>query len=104
MGVLWVGVAALFVAGCLVIWRMVRGPTSLDRIIAADVLVAIAVAAVAVYTIVSGNRTGLPILLSLSLVGFTAAVAVARLLASNTSVRRAFDRRRAYETEDSDDS
>ncbi len=104
MSVLWVAAGALFAAAWLVIWRMVKGPSSLDRIISADVMVAVVIAAVGVYTVTAGNATGLPILLCLSLVGFTGAVGVARLIASNTSVRRAFDRRRALEAEDPDDS
>lgn len=104
MGVLWVAAGALFAAAWLVLWRMVKGPTPLDRIISSDVMVAIVIASVGVYALVAGNATGLPILLCLSLVGFTGAVGVARLIASSTSVQRAFDKRRELEAEDSDDA
>ncbi|MEA5055149.1 MAG: monovalent cation/H+ antiporter complex subunit F [Propionicimonas sp.] len=101
---LWIAAASLFAAAWLVLYRMVRGPTPLDRIVAADVMVAIMIAGVGIYTVVAGNATGLPILLALSLVGFTGSVGVARLIASSRSVRRAFDRRQAMDAEDADDS
>ena len=44
-----IGIAALllFASAVLTLWRMVQGPTGLDRIIASDVMVAIAIAAAA---------------------------------------------------------
>ncbi len=90
----------LTVAAILTLWRMVAGPTPLDRIIASDVIVAIAIAAVALYSVIAGNATGLPILLGLSLVGFTGAVGVARLISSSAGVQRLFDRRKAMKDDD----
>jgi multicomponent Na+:H+ antiporter subunit F len=101
--VLAVAVALLATAAALTLWRMVTGPTSMDRIIASDVMVAIVIASVCVYSAFAGNATGLPILLGLSLIGFTGAVGVARLIASSEGVRRLFDRRQAMRSEDSDD-
>ena len=97
-----IGTAAvlLFVAAALTLWRLVTGPTPLDRIIGADVMVAIAIASVGLYSVIAGNATGLPILLCLSLVGFTGAVGVARLVSSAEGVRRLFDRRQAMKDED----
>ena len=90
----------LSLAAILTLWRLVSGPTPLDRIIASDVIVAIAIAAVALYSVIAGNATGLPILLVLSLVGFTGAVGVARLISSAEGVRRLFDRRLAMKDDD----
>jgi len=92
----------LVVATGLVLWRMVHGPSPLDRIVASDVMVAIVIAGVGIYTVVADNSTGLPILLVLSLVGFSGAVAVARLISSPTTIRRRFDRRRARQEENGD--
>lgn len=101
MTVILVFTAILLVASAvLTLWRLVAGPTPLDRIICSDVLVAIAIAAVALYSVVAGNATGLPILLCLSLVGFTGAVGVARLISSAEGVRRLFDRRQAMRDDD----
>ncbi|MCA0252106.1 MAG: sodium:proton antiporter [Actinobacteria bacterium] len=94
----------LFAAACLVVWRMMTGPSPLDRIVASDVLVGIVIAAVGLYSVLARNSTGLPILLGLSLVGFSGAVGVARLIASPSTVRRRFDRRQARQEEDSDDA
>lgn len=90
----------LSVATILTLWRLVAGPTPLDRIIASDVIVAISIAAVALYSVIAGNATGLPIVLGLSLVGFTGAVGVARLISSSEGVRRLFDRRQAMKDDD----
>ncbi|HRA77121.1 MAG TPA: monovalent cation/H+ antiporter complex subunit F [Propionicimonas sp.] len=100
--VIGISLGLLVVAACLVLWRMVAGPTPLDRIISSDVMVAIVIAGVGLYSVLARNDTGLPILLGLCLVGFTGAVGVARLLSSPTTVRRLFDRRQAMQ--DSDDS
>lgn len=100
-----IGVAVIFLvaAAVLTLWRMVVGPTPLDRIIAGDVMVAIVIAAVALYSVIAGNSTGLPILLGLSLIGFTGAVGVARLITSSATVRQVFDRRQALREGDDDD-
>lgn len=95
--------AMLLVAAGLGIWRMVAGPTALDRIVASDVIVGIVIAAVGIYSVIARNSTGLPILLGLSLVGFSGAVGVARLIASPSTIRRRFDRRQARQEEDTDD-
>ena len=98
--ILGAAAAMLSLAAILTLWRLVSGPTPLDRIIASDVIVAIAIAAVGVYSVIAGNATGLPIVLALSLVGFTGAVGVARLISSSEGVRRLFDRRRAMKDDD----
>jgi multicomponent Na+:H+ antiporter subunit F len=92
----------LVVATALALWRMVQGPSPLDRIVASDVVVAIVIAAVGIYSVVADNSTGLPILLVLSLVGFSGAVAVARLISSPSTIRRRFNRRRARQEENGD--
>lgn len=94
----------LFVAACLVLWRIVVGPSALDRIVASDVMVGIVIAVVGLYSVMARNTTGLPILLGLSLVGFSGAVGVARLIASPSTIRRRFDRRQARQEEESDDA
>lgn len=100
--VLGSAVVMLVVAACLVLWRLVQGPTALDRIVAGDVIVAIVVASVGLYSVLAHNTTGLPILLGLSLVGFAGAVGVARLIASPSTIRRRFDRRQSRQEEDGD--
>lgn len=62
----------------LALIRVVRGPSVLDRIIATDVLLAIVVVGVASEAAFSRDATGLPVLVVLSILGFTGSVSVAR--------------------------
>ena len=72
----WTIVAMLLAAALLVLWRMVTGPTVLNRALASDVLVAV----------VRDHSTTLPVLVSLSLVGFVATVAVSRFVAGDSDL------------------
>jgi multicomponent Na+:H+ antiporter subunit F len=58
--------------------RIVRGPSTLDRIVATDVLLAIVVVALATVAAVTRDTTALPVLAVLSILGFTGSVSVAR--------------------------
>ena len=68
----------LFAAVFLVLIRIVRGPTTLDRIVAVDVLLAIVVCAVAAEAAYTHDATSLTILVVLSILGFIGSVSVAR--------------------------
>jgi multicomponent Na+:H+ antiporter subunit F len=73
-------IAAVFLAAAagMALVRIVRGPSTLDRIVGTDVLLAITVCAIATEAAYSRDATGLPILLGLSLLGAAGSVAVAR--------------------------
>lgn len=86
-------------AATLALFRMAEGPTSLDRSIASDVLIAILLAGVGLYTIHFENSHGLTIMVVLSLLGFTAAVGMARLLANRSDQVRVLRDRRTAEPE-----
>ena len=73
--------AVLALAGVLVVIRIVRGPTVLDRVVALDVLVAIIVCALGLEAAVGRHSTTLPILIALSMVGVVGSVIVARFVA-----------------------
>ena len=68
----------LFAAASLVLLRIVRGPTTLDRIVAIDVLLAVVVCAIAAEAAYTRDATALPILVVLSILGFIGSVSVAR--------------------------
>jgi multicomponent Na+:H+ antiporter subunit F len=70
--------ALLFAAVSLVLVRIIRGPTTLDRIVAVDVLLAVVVCAIAAEAAYTRDATSLPILVVLSVLGFIGSVAVAR--------------------------
>jgi multicomponent Na+:H+ antiporter subunit F len=78
-----VGLGAVLLVGAatLTIARMARGPSSLDRVVAADVLVAVVIATLATEAIVNDHSTTLPVMLVLSLLGFAGAVSIARFVA-----------------------
>lgn len=78
MTVVLVLCAAMLALGALLLLvRMSRGPTSLDRIIAFDVLVAVTICVIGLEAAVTQHRTTLPILVVLALLGFVGSVSVA---------------------------
>lgn len=79
-GVLVLSVLMLAAAAIVGVAKIVRGPTSLDRIVAADLMVAVTIGAVGLWTVFKHTETLLPVILLLSLFGYTGASAVARLL------------------------
>ncbi len=64
----------------LTAFRVVRGPTLPDRIVALDMLVAIAIGFIAVVAIRTGFNLYIDIAIALGLVGFLATVAFARFV------------------------
>ena len=84
-----IGAVLLVAAATLTVARMARGPSSLDRVVAADVLVAVVIAALAAEAVVNDHATTLPVMLVLSLLGFAGAVSIARFVAErDLAVRR----------------
>ena len=85
-----VGIAALMLtaAAALTVARMSRGPSSLDRVVAADVLIAVMIAGVALEIIVNDHSTTLPVMLVLSLLGFAGSVSIARFDADRDRAAR----------------
>lgn len=79
MTVVAVIVAVLLAGGVgMTMVRVVRGPSTLDRIVATDVLLAISVVAVTCVVAFTRDATALPILAVLSILGFVGSVSVAR--------------------------
>lgn len=77
----WLIGGLMALAALLTIARITIGPSVLDRVIASDTLVSIVVCVLGVHIALTGSRTTLPLLVSLSLVGFLGSVAVARFVA-----------------------
>ncbi len=77
----FVGTVVLVVAVVLCLVRLVRGPSAVDRAVANEVLVSTVICAIGIEAAVNRHATTLPILVSLSLLGFLASVAVARFVA-----------------------
>jgi multicomponent Na+:H+ antiporter subunit F len=67
-------------AVALVVVRLVRGPSVADRVVALDVLSAVAIAIIGAYTVATGAAALLDAALVLALVAFVATVAFAHFL------------------------
>jgi len=78
----------LSIAAVLTVSRMSRGPSSLDRVVAADVLIAVVIATAALDAIVNDHSTTLPVMLVLSLLGFAGSVSIARFVADRDKATR----------------
>lgn len=72
--------ALLLVAALLALWRLAKGPTSLDRGVASDLIIAVLIASVGAHAMWTRTSLGLLLILVLSLLGFTGAVGLARLI------------------------
>lgn len=70
----------------LTVFRVVRGPTLPDRVLALDMLVGIAIGFIAVIAIKTGYTLYIDIAISLGLVGFLATVAFARFILARGTV------------------
>ena len=78
--VAFLALAQLGSAAAIVLVRLFRGPTNLDRIVAAEILMVIVIAGVAAESAWQRTATNLPLLLILGLVGFVGGVAVTRFM------------------------
>lgn len=68
----------LTVAGLLTLGRLIAGPSALDRILAVDVLVVLAVSGIAADTVRGGGQLRVPLLVVVALLGFMSTVTAAR--------------------------
>lgn len=84
--VLAICVAMLAIAALLLVIRISRGPTMLDRVVALDVLVAVVICGLALEAAVNRHATTLPILGVLSLLGFVGSVSIARFTRGSDDV------------------
>lgn len=76
-----VAMLMLGAAAALVLVRIYRGPSNLDRIIATEILLIIVIAGIAMEAVWHRTTTSLPLLMILGLVSFVGGVAVTRFMA-----------------------
>ena len=79
--VLTVAAVALALAAAGAIIRIARGPSLLDRVLAADVLLAILGAALCIDMAVNRHLNNLMLVVAVSVIGFIGSVTVARFVA-----------------------
>jgi multicomponent Na+:H+ antiporter subunit F len=84
--VLAVCLAMLAASALLLVVRISRGPTMLDRVVALDVLVAVVICGLALEAAAHRHTTTLPILGVLSLLGFVGSVSIARFTRGSDDV------------------
>jgi multicomponent Na+:H+ antiporter subunit F len=77
-----IGLAILCLSLLLTTLRVLKGPTLPDRVLALDMLVAIAIGFIAILGVRTGFAYHVDIAISLGLVGFLATVAFARFVLS----------------------
>jgi multicomponent Na+:H+ antiporter subunit F len=75
-----VAIVLLSISFLVTVWRVIVGPTLPDRILALDMLVAVAIGFIAVTAVRTGLTLYVDIAISLGLVGFLATVAFARFI------------------------
>lgn len=78
--------AILGVSAVLVVVRMTRGPTMLDRAISFDVLAAVLLGAIGLHIAAGRDAKSVPILLVLTLLGFVGSVSIARFFPGSDAV------------------
>ena len=91
--VLGVAAGVLLVSALVAVNRVAAGPSQLDRSVAADLIVAVVVASLGLWTVWSDSSTEVLILVLLSMLGFTSAVSVARMVADRMATRRQYSAR-----------
>lgn len=77
-----IAIAVVFAAAALVtLWRIVRGPSILDRAVAADVLLTEVMCVLGADMVFNHHTRSLPVLLIIAAVGVFGSVAIARFVA-----------------------
>lgn len=72
--------ASFMLAFALVVYRLIRGPSFTDRVVALDMLVLISIGFITVQAVVTGEYNYIDVAIAMSLVGFLATVAFARYI------------------------
>lgn len=91
VGAFWViplVVVMLAVSGLIIVYRLFKGPTGPDRVVAIDALTLVGVAAVALGAMISGQIVFLDVAVVLSLVAFLGTVAFTPLFRKSEQNRR----------------
>ena len=92
--ILGTAVVLLAVAAAIAVERIAAGPSQLDRSISSDLLVAVVIAAVGVWAVAKHQDTEIAMILLLSMLGFTGAISVARMVAERVVLRRSEDKQK----------
>ncbi len=95
MTVVWLIAAVMIIAAAaLTMYRLLAGPSTLDRLVAVDALVAVAMCGIGIWAAYSRDTTVTYGLTALALISFVGTVSVARFRVPDVEGRRAQRRRR----------
>ena len=86
--IILVAMLLLTAAALLVLIRMARGPSTLDRVVAADVMLAVVMAGLGLEAALNRHSTTIPVILVLSLLGFASALSMARFVADRDKAKK----------------
>lgn len=75
-----VAAGMLCLAAAVAVARLVRGPATLDRVVAMDMLLAITMCGLATTAAATVDSTPVPVLVVVALLGFTGSASIARFL------------------------
>lgn len=82
-------ISAVFaVAALLTLWRIIRGPSILDRAVASDVLLTLVICALGAEMAINHHTRTLPVLLIVAAVGVFGSISIARFVARKDNVDR----------------
>ncbi|TNM65708.1 cation:proton antiporter [Aliirhizobium smilacinae] len=95
---IWIALLLLATAFMATVWRVVKGPTLPDRVVALDMLVGIVIGFIALIAIRTGFTLYIDIAIALGLVGFLATVAFARFILSGAVKEAVAVSETTYET------
>lgn len=88
---IWISLVLLVASFFLTAFRVIKGPTLPDRIVALDMLVGVVIGFIAVIGVKTGYYLYVDIAIALGLVGFLATVAFARFVLARGDTTTAID-------------
>ena len=84
-----IALGAMFISLALTVYRLLRGPTFADRVVALDMLALLGIAFIGVIAVATREYAYLDVAIALALVGFLATVAFARHIYQSAEAKSA---------------
>jgi multicomponent Na+:H+ antiporter subunit F len=90
-------IAMLLIAMALVLWRMAKGPTAADRVIALDLLSVLVVAFLVAVSIYAGETSYLDVAIAYACIAFLGTIALARFILRSAQKSSGQNKRRGLD-------
>ena len=88
ISVIYITVGVMFTVGALAsVYRVVRGPSLIDRVIASDVLLTTLILAAGVEMVYNGHTRSIPLMVALAATAVLGSIAVARHVSPRDSAK-----------------